>query len=515
MKASLPFLALFCSILFMPFLAAAQCQFLNPTVELNSVTTNVDGNCVVNLNLGFEIDINNGNKIIFVHIWRTQDYTAHTYSTQNQPKENNILNDALATIIIDNDVVNNNPTAPANQVFMTTYGPDPGIDDATPPAINQVKDASDGLSYNRVVLNDAENIYRYTINNLTLIVPGACGNQINFTGDAWSSNANSTNPAVQCSMQGFSFLVNDPTISADFTCQPIGVSNSYAYTVSTTSIQQLSFQTDVYVDNGDNFFDASLDTKVLSDAGPYTITSGTPFYSGVLTYPAPYATNLPQKLNNLWIVAKNMTLTNTNNVVTTVSNALIEGVLNTCNATVLPVKLIDFTGARMGENVILKWRAVQTADITGYTVQRKSGNGDWEDVAYEKARQAANIELSYETSDKNVFTDISLYRLKMESADQQAEVSRNVLIPGITNSFSYTIAPNPSFDGTIKVNLALHQTGASVYLYDLQGRLVQSLTAAQSGSFTLANLKPGTYLVKIAGDNGSFAAWSKAIVLRR
>ncbi len=506
--------AILCLALLVPLKAAAQCQFLSPTVELNSVTTNSNGNCVVNLNLGFELDINNGNKIIFIHIWRTQDYTTHVYSTQNQPLESTNLANALATIIIDNDVVNNNPSAPASQVFQTTYGPDPGIDDNTPPAVNQVKDASDGLTYSRVVINASQHTYRYTINNLSLVVPGACTSQISFTGDAWASNANSTNPAVQCAMTGFSFLANDPTINSTFTCMPIGVSNTYSYTVSTTSTQQLSFKTDVYVDNGDGFFDVSLDTKVVADAGPYIITSGTPFASGTLTYPAPYSTTMPQKLNGLWVVVKNMTLTNSSNVVTTISNSLLDRVVNTCSATVLPIKLISFTGSREAENVTLNWTAIQTPDITGYTVQRKSGDSDWQDVAYVKAQAADNVSLDYTATDRNLFTDISLYRLKTTSVDDKSDISTSILIPGITNSFTYSIAPNPSVDGTVKVSLELlANSGASLYLYDLSGRQLQVLKAEQNGIYTFSGLKPATYLVKIAGDNASFTAWRKAIVL--
>ncbi len=513
MKISLLLPALLLGSLLLPSRAMAQCQFVSPTVELNYATTDINGNCVVNMNLGFEIDINNGNKIIFLHIWRSQDYTVHTYNNSNQPLESTTLNDALATIIIDNDVVNNNAAAPANQVFLGTYGPDPGIDDNTAPAISQVKDASDGLTYNRVVVNAGQDIFRYTINNLTLVVPGGCTNQMSFTGDAWSSNANSANPPVQCSMTGFSFLPNDPTISSTFTCMPLGVSNTYSYNVSTTSTQQLSFKTDVYVDNGDDFFDISLDAKVLADAGPYVITSGTPFNSGTLTYPAPYSTTLPQKLNGLWVVVKNMTLTNSSNVVTTISNSLLERVLNTCSIGVLPVKLTSFTGTRAGENVILKWNAVQTPDIAGYTVQRKSGSSEWEDVAYVKAKRGDNVELSYDATDRNLYTDISLYRLEIESIDNKSEVSRNILVPGITNSFAYTIAPNPSLDGTVKVNLALNKSGATLYLYDLRGRQLQVLKAEQSGTYTFSGLKPETYLIKIAGDNASFVTWSKAIVL--
>jgi hypothetical protein len=503
-----------------PYLTQAQCQFVSPSVELLSTHQDSSGNCVVTFNLGFEIDVNNGNKIVFIHLWKTQDYTIHNYSNQSQPKESNVLQNALATIIIDNEVVNNSTSAPpANQVFMTTYGPDPGIDDNVGPAIFQVKDATDGLTYTRVVVNAAANIYRYTVNNLTLVVPGACSNQIDFTGDAWSSNANNSNPAVQCSMEGFTFLVNDPTISSSFACRPAGTSNLYSYVVSTSSSQSLTFNTDVYVDNGDNFFDVSLDIPVVSNAGPYTITSGTPFNSGVLTYTAPYSTAAPYRTRDLWVVVKNMSVVN-NSVspptTTTISNFLLERIINNCGSVVLPVSILDFNGYRKNERVQLKWDVAETADLDKFVVQRKMGDADWKDIATVYDEQGNSTqEKTFEYTDVNPTSEISLYRINAIDKNGADGYTKQVIINGMEQTFSYMISPNPSLNGTLSVNLHALSGSTIINVFNIQGQLVRTLQADKSGTYTFSDLSASTYYVSLKNSNGSISQVGKAIVLSK
>jgi hypothetical protein len=474
---------------------------------------------VVTFNLGFEIDINNGNKIIFIHLWRTQDYTPHNYTNQNQPKESNILADALATIIIDNDVVNNNSTAPPSQVFMTTYGPDPGIDDNIGPATFQVKDASDGLTYNRVVVDAGLNIYRYTINNLSIVVPGACSNQIDFTGDAWSSNANSSSPPVQCSMTGFSFLVNDPAISTGFTCNPVGISNTYSYVISTISPQSLIFNTDVYVDNGDDFFDVSLDIPVASNAGPYSITSGSPFNSGTLTYTAPYSTTEPYRREDLWVVVKNMSLVNNSVIpptVTTISNFLLGRVVNTCSFIILPVSILDFSAYRKNELVQLNWTVAGTAELNKFVVQRKIGNDDWKDIAtvYDEQRDNKQ-EKTFAFTDENPTSAMSLYRINASSANGENGYTRQIMVNGMEKTFSYMISPNPSVNGTLSVKLYSLNGSATIRVFNIQGQLVRTLQVDKGGTYTFSELTAGTYYVSLKSSNGSASHVSKAIVLSK
>src|SRR5690606_21300706 len=89
------------------------CTFVSPAVELNFTNTDVNGNCIVNVDLSFTININNANKYTVSHRWPEATYPnpAWAYSVSNPPKSsqsggNGALDDALATIILNR---NTNP----------------------------------------------------------------------------------------------------------------------------------------------------------------------------------------------------------------------------------------------------------------------------------------------------------------------------------------------------------------------------------------------------------------------
>ncbi|MES2431130.1 MAG: T9SS type A sorting domain-containing protein [Bacteroidota bacterium] len=475
----------------------AQCTFISPTVELNYVQTDIDGNCIVNFNLGFEIDINNGNKIIFLHLWRTQDYNDFNYKTQSQPKESNVLADAIATVIIDNEYLNNNPGGPASNVFISSYGPDPGIDDNTGAAQNQVLDASDGLTYSRVVVDAGASTYRYTVSNLQVTLPGACASNINFTGDAWSSNGNSASSSVQCTMEGYSFIVNDPKITSTLVCAS---PNKYSTTISTSSPFNLQFVYDVFVDNGDGFFDEDLDIQFIDGSGPYTITTGSPYNSGLVAYPAPYSTTEPWRQNSLWVRVRNMQLIN-NTVnpptVTAISNALLDKTLNpSCG--VLPISLTSFSAIRNGSMVVLNWQTAHEQNVNGFTIERSiDGTNNWQQVAAVPSQGVngnSSSSLLYSYTDKNAVTGAFQYRIKQIDINGEIKYSEIRFVKASDFSKERVLVyPNPSADGKVVVVFNGNGTKNDVILQDVTGRKLNQWFGVATSSLQIANLKAGVY----------------------
>jgi hypothetical protein len=318
-------------------------------------------------------------------------------------------------------------------------------------------------------------------------------------------------------MTGFSFLVNDPSINSAFTCNPVGTSNTYSYMVSTISPLSLSFNTDVYVDNGDDFFDVSLDIPVVSNAGPYTITSGTPFNSGALTYTAPYSTTEPYRRRDLWVVVKNMALTNNTTIpptVTSISNFLLGRVINTCNFVILPLSILDFSGYRKNEQVQLKWKAAETADLNRFVVQRKMGNEDWKNIAIVYDEQGNNTQQkTFEYTDNNPTSAMSLYRIYAMDKNGASGYTEQVMINGMERAFSYMISPNPSLNGTLSVQLKAVTSSTTIKVFNIQGQLVRTLQADKSGTYTFSGLPASTYYVSLKSSNGSVSHVGKAIVL--
>ncbi len=471
--------------------ANSQCTLTSPTVDLNFVQTNGSGNCVVNLNLGFQVDINNGNKIIFVHLWRTQDYIDFSYTSQNQPLESNVLANALATIVIDNDYVNNNPGAPASQVFKTSYGPDPGINDNTGAAQEQLLDASDGLTYSRIIVDAGNDIYRYTINNIQVTLPGACSSQISFTGDAWSSNANNANPSVQCSMEGYSFLVNDPIASSLMFCGSGSTPNSYAVSISTTNSFDLRFFYDVFVDNGDNFFDESLDIPVVNGSGPHIITNGSPYNSGQITYPAPYSTQDPYRQRSLWIRARDMSLTNnTANppVTTLISNALLDKAMNpACIA--LPVVFQSFAAQLLSNcsGVKLNWATATEQNSRQFVIERSSNGSSWSAIGTVPAAGNSNSQQIYSYTDAGITNGAWQYRLREQDLDGREKLSSILNVKLDCGKNSYYVYPNPVRDmltvqapaGAVRQLKVYNATGQQITTVAINPGAVQTINTSK------------------------------------
>lgn len=481
----------------------AQCTFISPTVELNSVTANVNGNCLVNFDLGFEIDINNGNKIIFVHLWKSADYVDFSYATQSQPNETNVLANALATIIIDNDLLNSNPAAPASQVFLSSYGPDPGIDDNTGPAQQQVKDASDGLTYNRVVVSAANNIYRYTISNITLVVPGACSGILSFTGDAWSSNSNATNSSVQCTMEGITFQANDPTISG---FRPCSDPRTYNVGISTQSVTPINITYDVYLDNGDNVFDLASDILLANDqGGVHAISASTPYSISNQDYP-PYSGSALYDTRIIWVLVS----------VAGRSNLTLKG-LPDGNCIPLPVKLTSFAARRTGTAVQLDWVTAGETNNKGFEVQRLAADGtSWVSAGFVAAKSVggnSDTELSYSFTEPNYNKGTSEYRLKQLNIDNNGQFSDVRTVSGWTQKEVLIVYPNPSATGTVTLSFREQRSSVQVRIFNLSGRQVYTHLQLSGDHLCITGLGRGYYLVKVT-DNATSEIWTQKFVIR-
>lgn len=192
--------------------AMAQCTFVSPTVDIISTQTS-GANCVINFNLSFDIITNSGNKIIFVHLWKLADYPSLSYSAAPTATD---LSNTVLNIVIDNF---------GTPQLLSTYSPAPSI-------VVQNPSNNPGITLQKVASTTA-GADRFIISNVQITTPGACASTFVFKGDAWSSNANSASPAVQCSMLGFSIGLNDPLVSG-FCVSPTP-NAAYNFNISTTN----------------------------------------------------------------------------------------------------------------------------------------------------------------------------------------------------------------------------------------------------------------------------------------
>lgn len=467
------------------------CTFVSPAVELNFTNTDVNGNCIVNVDLSFTININNGNKYTVLHLWSEATYPnpSFAYSVSNPPMSsqnggNGALDDALATIIINR---NTNPAT-----LVSSYTNDPTIDDNIAPCVNQVKDLTDGLILQTTDVGSG-NVF-YLIKNLTLVYPGGCNQPIKFKGDAWSSNASSLN--VQCTMIGFTYLSNIPTMTAVQTCQRSTIPAQYRFTVSTDLPDySVDYSVDVYADvdsNGE--FNPFIDNQHIasySAASLPDVSAGNPY-----SIPATTFSWSPTHNNNpLFFILGNIAVTNTTtSQVTTYGNTIITTTVPDCS-TPLPLNNVVITGAREGIVNRLYWKV--PADETRYAIEKMvTGSGRWIEVGVERPKEASTAG-KYE---EYFYTDLEnkecMYRVRAFNPDGVYAYSNTVKMSSNHGTADLQIFPNPANSGqvTIIASLPGEQT-ASISIVNPLGQVVRQYPNVSSGPITLSQLSSGIYYV--------------------
>lgn len=486
--------------------SSAQCNFVSPTVELNFITTNTPGFCDINFNISFEIDQNGGNKYTYVHLWRTADYQAwisnpnyNAYSSQNIHPEYdnpggdnlNILQNAVATIILNNS---NTPITIEN-----SYGPDPDApvkNSITNPGITAVRQVA-GLNY------------RYTISNVTVRVPtpggvNGCNSSISFTGDAWSSQANSNNPPIHCTMLNWTYTINDVKVFGTKSCTtPL----KYSLTATTTQTTPFNIYYNVYVDDGDGVLNTTSDFLVVNNNGPHSISSVSPYSVSNLSFDDP---NSPYsapayKDRSLWYLVTAPTV---------FSNLVLFEANNACG--LLPIVLKQFDAVRKGNLVNLQWETAQEQNNKGFAIERNMA-GSWEQVGF-VASQAqggnSDVPLVYQYTDVNTSKAVTQYRLRQVDMDARIRYSDIKTVKGIATDGSLIVYPTPSYTGNITVEATNNTFIQNAQLCDISGRMIKQWNSITTSSLQINNLQTGTYVLKVMNSEGEKFT-RKVFVLRK
>lgn len=471
----------------------AQCTPYNfQSIIKNISVNNVTNVATATLDVSFNINANNGNKFIFIHLWSGSDYDNVTFNWgangQKAPSPTDLNGAGNSHPTIYNLAIDNNvfpQTYRANYVYsaMTLQQP------SNAPVVQHLNSGADS----------------FVIRDIVVSFPASqiqVGGSI-ISGAIWSSNSNNygTSMAVQCYLSGATFLA-DPVISGSASCGTA----TYSATITHNSLVQnntLTGSYDVYADaDGNGQFSSTSDVKINNSAIPFSISASTPvtsYYSGSQTFTGSIPTLY--KSRNLFIVL-------TSGVIT------LTQFISSTQCSTLPVTFKSFNVSRNNQMVAIKWETAFEQNNRGFYIQRNV-NGEWKDVAFvfSKADNGnSSNTLSYMYNDPNNLNTVSYYRILQVDLSGLGKYSQVGIIRGQQESTKLKLFPNPGTNGTVNVLFDNETSAKSVIVYDASGRAIKSFRNILGASLTIDQLKPGIYNIQVVNTTSQIVSTEKFII---
>lgn len=456
----LMFFSFFCSR------SMAQCEFDSPGVVLN--TTTYDGtNCQINIDLSFDLEANNGNKFIFVHLWTMDGYATVDHNYTKAPNATR-LGPVLATMVVDN-----NGSTP---VLLSQYNAD-----------GSVVPLFSGLTISKGPgLNTG--FERFFINNITLTVPGSCNQVPSLKGDAWSTQANSNNPTVHCSTLGFELVNNNMTMDGGIMCNGSNP-NTYNMSINTTSTTPFSIDYKVYLDDGDGILEAGTSDMEVG-SGVQTISSTAPFSAANVAY-----TYAPNEIGrSLWLVASGEG----------VPYFVTKRLVSQCS---LPVKMAYFRAIPLDKRVNLVWETTEESNSAYFDIERSSDAKEFSNLGRIQAQGDYAGTKRYSFNDQSPIKGTNYYRLKQ--VDQDGKFVRSHIVPAVfdENSALFEIMGNPSGSSEIHF-LFRNLCQNNLKFFDSSGKSLPFSLSNQGNHFYLHPKQPltsGIYILRTADRDQQFS----------
>jgi unsaturated rhamnogalacturonyl hydrolase len=120
----------------------------------------------------------------------------------------------------------------------------------------------------------------------------------------------------------------------------------------------------------------------------------------------------------------------------------------------LPVKFTSISATLQRSNVLLKWQNTDYNEVANYVIERSEDGTNFTAIATLKPQSSYN-----QWTDVNAGGNISYYRIKAISFNNNIEYSKIVSVTNQSPQAQLNILPNPVQDGTIKIFIHGLNTG--------------------------------------------------------
>lgn len=159
------------------------------------------------------------------------------------------------------------------------------------------------------------------------------------------------------------------------------------------------------------------------------------------------------------------------------------------NNSVLPITLLNFSGAINLKQHLLTWATASSFNNSHFEIERRSANTDFVRIGRIGNQQEGSITLSYQFSDEQPLAGTNYYRLKQVDFDGQFSYSKTIALRN--NALSLEAFPNPMTD---KVSLSGLPTVGSITVHNNIGQLIlEKACSTESSSIDTEGWPSGIY----------------------
>ncbi|HLY69043.1 MAG TPA: T9SS type A sorting domain-containing protein, partial [Puia sp.] len=182
----------------------------------------------------------------------------------------------------------------------------------------------------------------------------------------------------------------------------------------------------------------------------------------------------------------------------------------------LPITIINFKAVLISNNTVsLTWQTTVEENSDHFDVQRSSDGSNWSSIGTLAAQGNSEIVTNYSYLDPSPGGGVNYYRLNM--IDKNGEHSyTDVKVVNMNALAAFRIFPNPAKD-FVNVTLGDASGNSTIRLFNFSGQIVfTQLFNKESGntiSIPVQNLSQGTYMLQVAGSDGSQHT-GKVIIVR-
>jgi Secretion system C-terminal sorting domain len=482
MKTFLLSFVLVITLIFSSKSTAAQCTVSDIFVQNITVLSGTATSCTVKFDVTFNIEDNNGNKFIFIHAWLQNDYPNYFKCENGKSTINgSVAAPQFADLVKSfiNVGIDNTGETP---VVLTSYPPDASV-----PLVTMDRAS-------KVVLPDGS--ANITLYGVVATSPVACTTPVVIVADLWSSQS-ATAQRAHCVNCGIRSSAGYLSAFGFVNC----FANSYTGALTNNTSTAISGYYRVYADvNNDGYFAITTDTLIQSST-MFTIAG-----SGSL--PLTGSVPVENSSQSLFVV-----ITQTTGAATNASRVFLFPA-TACGP--LPVTFLSFDVNRINNtDVLVKWETATEENNRGFVLQRKTGNGAWQQAAFIPSRAIGGNSSSttgYSFTDLNNSKGLTQYRIQQIDFDGKTNISGIRVVRGEGQEEKMIIYPNPSSNGRVMIVFNENKLVRDIILVDMYGKRVKQWRGLTDNTLEIENLTTGMYLLKVISKESGEQTSTKIVV---